>query len=470
MATSPAQHNAQVEQAALRLATFAARAGVPQSSMRRFALAGYAPQPKQLLFHAACRAADSAAAATAIGYGGARGGGKTHCAFAQITIDDCQRFPNLKVLFLRKVAKYARESIDDLRRAILPRVPHEFRNNVIHFGNGSRVMVGSYQYEKDIDNYLSLEYDVILIEQAEQLSGKKIDLISTVNRSSKGFRPRMYLTFNPAGLGHNYLKRRFIEPFRGERERETRFIFADFKDNLFLNAEYELTLNNLTGWQRAAWRDGDWDVASGQYFSTWRHDAHTYTPAVTPEIIGESESVWAAFDYGFTHPTACYLFSEFDSTKYVVSEYVARKRLPAQNAEEIKQMLARHGVEVSRLRSFVAGADVFAHKGSETGKTIADQYADCGIRFTPANTDRIAGAAEILKLLGDPDRDSPPVRLKISTACPRLINSLPALQHDPNRPEDVLKVNADDDGEGGDDEYDSFRYGVMEVQRQGIFL
>jgi len=35
---------------------------------------------------------------------------------------------------------------------------------------------------------------------------------------------------------------------------------------------------------------------------------------------------------------------------------------------------------------------------------------------------------------------------------------LPALQHDPHRPEDVLKVDADEDGVGGDDAADCLRY------------
>ena len=42
--------------------------------------------------------------------------------------------------------------------------------------------------------------------------------------------------------------------------------------------------------------------------------------------------------------------------------------------------------------------------------------------------------------------------------CGRLIETLPALQHDPNRPEDVLKVDADEDGVGGDDAADALRY------------
>ena len=42
--------------------------------------------------------------------------------------------------------------------------------------------------------------------------------------------------------------------------------------------------------------------------------------------------------------------------------------------------------------------------------------------------------------------------------CTRLIECLPLLQHDPTRPEDILKVDPDDDGIGGDDAADAFRY------------
>ena len=48
--------------------------------------------------------------------------------------------------------------------------------------------------------------------------------------------------------------------------------------------------------------------------------------------------------------------------------------------------------------------------------------------------------------------------LFIHRRCGRLLECLPALQHDPNRPEDVLKVDADEDGVGGDDTADALRY------------
>jgi hypothetical protein len=95
---------------------------------------------------------------------------------------------------------------------------------------------------------------------------------------------------------------------------------------------------------------------------------------------------------------------------------------------------------------------------------VASQYARLGITLRCANTDRVNGWAEILHRLGDP-ANGVPARLCIHERCARLLECLPALQHDPNRPEDVLKVDADEDGVGGDDAADCFRYLVATKAR-----
>jgi phage terminase large subunit len=73
---------------------------------------------------------------------------------------------------------------------------------------------------------------------------------------------------------------------------------------------------------------------------------------------------------------------------------------------------------------------------------------------------RINGAAEYLKRMGSAEQ-SLPARMFYSPRCARLIECIPSLEHDPHRPEDVLKQDTDDDGNGGDDFYDGSRYGVM---------
>ncbi len=119
-------------------------------------------------------------------------------------------------------------------------------------------------------------------------------------------------------------------------------------------------------------------------------------------------------------------------------------------------------VRLSERERFVAGADVFSKQSD--GSTVASQYAKLGISLKVANTERVSGWAEILHRLGDP-ANGVPARLFFHERCARLIECLPSLQHDPNRPEDVLKVDADEDGAGGDDAADCLRYLVATKAR-----
>jgi hypothetical protein len=130
-------------------------------------------------------------------------------------------------------------------------------------------------------------------------------------------------------------------------------------------------------------------------------------------------------------------------------------------------MLARHTfsnrrLEIADLKRIVAGADVFSRQSD--GTTIAAQYSKLGISLRCANTDRVNGWAEILTKFGDVEGGIRPT-LFIHKRCGRLLETLPALQHDPNRPEDVLKVDADEDGIGGDDCADALRYLVATKSR-----
>ena len=155
---------------------------------------------------------------------------------------------------------------------------------------------------------------------------------------------------------------------------------------------------------------------------------------------------------------------------FIVDEHAERLWLPQRHAPAIKAMLARHGVSLSgsinhqpsTINRFVAGADVFSKQSD--GTTVASQYARLGITLRCANTDRVNGWAEILHRLGDP-ANGVPARLFIHQRCARLLECLPTLQHDPNRPEDVLKVDADEDGNGGDDAADALRYLVATKAR-----
>lgn len=436
--------------------------GCPKDQMQNFERANIILQERQLAASAAARQCDRGDGPTAVGYGGARGGGKSHWLLAQIGADDCMRVPGLKCLLLRKVGKANMENFEDLRRRLFGNLKHEFSayRGVLSFANGSRIIAGHFQAEKDIDAYLGLEYDVIGIEEATTLSSRKHQDISTCCRTSKpNWRPRMYSTTNPGGIGHAWYRTKFIVPFAESRERETRFVPAKVGDNRFNNPEYTKVLANLTGWQKRAWFDGDWDIAAGQFFTTFRRDVH-----VIENFDDSRAREWfCALDYGFTHYTVCLLgCTDADGNMFVADEHAERLWLPQRHAGAIKAMLARHGVDLAQLRRFVAGADVFSRQSD--GSTIAAQYSRHGIALRCANTDRVNGWAEILQRFGDVDGGIRPT-LFIHRRCGRLLECIPTLQHDPNRPEDVLKVDADEDGVGGDDAADALRYMIATKTR-----
>jgi hypothetical protein len=498
--------------------------GCPPDQMENFERAGVILQERQLAACAAARLCDRADGPTAIGYGGARGGGKSHWLLAQMGADDCQRVPGLKCLLLRKVGKANMEHFEDLRRRLFANLEHDFSayRGVLTFENGSRIIAGHFQAEKDIDAYLGLEYDVIGVEEATTLTSRKYQDISTCSRTSKpNWRPRIYSTTNPGGIGHAWYRKLFIVPHL-ERQRHlppgsavspkrppslsaggegrgevafhsspsvpqppdfaqpetcnlqpatgTLFIPARVTDNAFNNPEYTKVLEGLTGWQRRAWLEGDWDLAAGQFFTNFRRDIH-----VLADFDETRAREWfAALDYGFAHYTVVLLgCTDGDGNVFVVDEHAQRLWLPQRHAAGIKAMLGRRKIggrrlELGDLSRFVAGADVFSRQSD--GTTIADQYARAGIKLRPANMDRVNGWAEVLLRLGEPNSvgtAEPPIppRLFIHRRCGRLIETLPALQHDPNRPEDVLKVDSDDDGVGGDDAADALRYLVATKPR-----
>lgn len=459
----------------------AREAGCPPAQIDNFFHADLCLQPKQLLAAAAARECDRADGPTEIGYGGARGGGKSAWSMMQLGADDCQRMPGLKCLLLRNAQRSARESLDDLRKKLMMSLPHQYAayKGMITFPNGSRILSGHFADERDIDAYLGIEYDVIVLEEATLIGfGTYLMILTCCRSSNPEWRPRMYTTTNPGGIGHGWYKRRFIVPYLEGKQKDTRFIPATVDDNRFLNDGYVKTLDSQTGWRNRAWRHGDWEIAAGQFFATFSERHH-----IVDAIDERRARKWfASFDYGFTHYTCCLLgFWDSDGEAWIVDEHFERKKLVNHHAPAIKSMIGRHQTfmlrQMGRLEArpltlddldyFVAGTDIFAKESD--GKSVDEQYRDHGIRMKAANTDRINGAATIMDLMGDPDKkENPqPSRLHIHRRCVNTIEQITSMQHDDKRPEDVMKVDCDDDGNGGDDAYDTLRYG-LHYNQQGV--
>jgi hypothetical protein len=450
-----------------RLLRAAKAAGCPSDQIKRFLQAGYVPQPQQLEFHAAARAADHEDGPSRIAVGGDRGGAKSHAIMCQVAIDDCQRRPGLDVLYLRKVGKAAKKALDQLREKTFMSISHDYNRNegVIRFRNGSTILVGHFKDDRDIDQYIGIEYDIIVTEEETQLSAEKLEMLRGSLRTNKeDWRPRHYGAANPGGIGHQEFRKTFILPWRNKRETETRFIAMTWRENKYINQEYIDYLNKLTGVLARMWRDGDWDVGAGQFFTNWNYGVHV----IKPITIKDTWPIWTSTDHGFAHPHATYwhAYDDYHDIIYTIKEHVAVRWLVKQNAARIKVLseLLNRPISID-INDMIIGPDAFAQRGHNDPKgkslTIANQYQnELGVEMKPANWDRMAGAAEMLRRLGDPSEDIEPSWF-IFDNCVRLIETIPNLLSDPKRPEDVLKVDAGEDGEGGDDTYDGARYGLM---------
>ena len=444
-------------------------AGCPRDQIENFIRAGIVLQPKQLEFSACARLCDRDDGPTEVGIGGARSASKSFGVLAQAVADDMVRYPGLKGLLLRKLGKAAREQFEDLRRSVLKGVQHDYKRQegLLLLPNGSRMIIGHFKDEADIDSYLGVEYDVIVLEETTQLSPSKLNAIRSCSRTTKiGWRARMYCPTNPGGPGHFTYKQRFVDPWQKGVQTDTRYIHVLPHDNAFTRPEYIKYLDSLTGYYRRIWRDGDWNVATGQFFQAFDREKHVCTPFEIPQTW----KMWLALDYGFTHPTSAHLFAESgDGIVYVVDEHSKSGWLVERHAEAIKEMCERNGCPLHRLEALVAGEDLFSVR--HTGTTLYMEYAEHDLRFRPATTDRIQRAAEALRRLGDPHGD-PPIEpsVYIFDRCKQLIECLPMLVHDENVPEKVAKLDADDDsGQIGDDSYDSWSFGLLVARKQRKF-
>jgi len=427
--------------------------GVQDSHIQRFTDAGIIVQPKQLEFLYWARQADFDNQPDEIGFGGARGGGKSIALFVQAAIDDCQRFPGLKVLYLRKIGKRAAEQMQDMVLKTLSRVPHIYTRDQIKFPNGSRIIIGHFKTENEAMSYLGIEYDVIIVEETTTLSLHAYKHIRLAARSSKGWRPRIYNSTNPMGVGHAWYKKRFIDPERlGEALALGRkFIFATVQDNVFVYHGYIKQLEDLVGAEKRAYLHGDWDIVAGAYFENWNYTRHVIDPFTT---IDPGWTIWASMDYGFHHPNVILLHAQDqDGNKYTFHELAHRRHYPIEIAADYRAILELYKIEEKRVHPFVVGNDAF----NETGQnklSIARQYQqNANITLYRADTSpgsRILSAQYIMQLLGNPDRDIPQ-RLWITKNCRQLIESLPYIQRDPNNLEAPLKVDIDEGGDGGDD-------------------
>jgi len=391
-------------------------------------------------------------------YGGARGGGKTDAGLAWLLYD--YQNPKYRFLVIRRNADDLSDWLDRARTFYQPMGAEiTGRPATIRFPSGAMGRVGHLKDENAYDHYQGHEYHRVLIEELTQIPRQEryLKLLSSCRSTVPGLKPQAFLTTNPGGPGHVWVKNRFVahgafKPFRDPISGRSRvFIPAKLRDNPTLqnsDPSYESYLKSLPDQTRKAWLDGNWDVFEGQFFNSWDFEIHTCEPFEIPKE-------WARFigvDYGYASPSAVLWFAMSpDGRTYQYRELYQPGLTYERLRDEILRLSKDEKIDCAyvdpSLRARAQGTGIV---GLEV---LNDQDK---ILFQAADNDRANGWARLREYYAvrlDSEK-KPYAWMTIFRTCTETIRSVPELVHDAIKKEDL-------DTDGDDHCADAKRYFVM---------
>jgi phage terminase large subunit len=419
------------------------------------------------------------AASKYVAYGGSKGGGKSFAARYKAT-GLCLTYPGIKVLIIRRTLSELRENhIIPLRstynkwpKFVQPKYNDD--EKAFSFCNGSRLKLGYCDNENDVLQYQGQEYDVIFLEEATQLTEFQFSWLDSCLRGVNDFPKRMYLTCNPGGVGHGWVKRLFIDrEYRAEESKEDyEFISAKVWDNQPLfdsdagyikalkqyclehelydgsgkdiilkpdedaiwyaknKADYVVRLKNLPYHLREAWLNGRWDVFAGQFFGEFHRDTHTCEPFEIPRHWRKTRAI----DYGLDMLAVLWVATDEHGNSWIYRELNRPDLAVSLAADAIKRATPPD----EYIEATYAPPDLWS-RGKDTGIPQAETFAINGVPLVKSSNDREKGwlsVKEWFKATKDGDTYTKP-KLVIFRTCPQLIKHIPLLQHDENKTNDV---------------------------------
>lgn len=410
-------------------------------------------------------------------FGGARGGGKTDGMLGEWANHASRYGENAIGLMVRRTRTELTETIERSKTLYAPLnwKFHE-QDKMWRAPNGARLRFAYLERDADADGYQGHSYTRVYVEEAGTFpSYRPIAKLMATLRSGSGVPVGMRLTGNPGGPGHQWVKARYIDPapqgFQVIKDETTGlervYIPSRVGDNRFLGSDYVQRLKAVGSEALVkAWLDGDWSVIEGAFFDEWSYEKHVIRPfAVPAEWLRFRSADWgsaAPFSVGWwavvgddyqpgdgrTLPRGALVrYREWYGAK---GPNVGLKLTAEEVARGIK---AKEAGEV--ITYGVLDPAAFAVDG---GPSIAQMMAREGVIFRPADNKRVSQKGALsgwdqmrARLKGD--GDGRPM-LYVFETCKDFIRTVPALQHDPDRPEDV-------DTDGEDHVADEARYGCM---------
>lgn len=428
--------------------------------MQQISVNLYEPNEKQRLFYLAT--------AKHIGFGGARGGGKSHGVRDKAKML-ALRYPGIKILIVRKsYPELRRNHIQTLRLECLAIAKYVDSQKLLTFVNGSTIEFTYCDKDKDLDRLQGAEYDIIFLDEAEQLSEHQMKVIAACCRGVNDFPKRIYYTMNPGGQGHSYLKRIFIDRnFEADEDPDDyAFIQALVTDNkalMALNPDYIKQLEALPEKLKKAWLYGDWDIFEGQFFEEFINDPQHYkdgknTHVIAPFDIPSDWNIYRSFDWGYHRPFSCGWWSvNHDGVVYRIAEYYGCtgeanegvKLVPSEVFRRIHEIETEHPLLKGKQIRGIADPAIW---DAQTGESIADTAAKHQVFFSKADNSRINGWMQFHYRLAF-DKNGYPMMYVFSN-CKDFIRTIPLLMYDEHKPEDL-------DTAGEDHIADETRYFLM---------
>lgn len=375
-------------------------------------------------------------------FGGAAGGGKSYGQLVDGLLY-ALKYPKSKQIIFRSTFADLEKSLIRTSMDLYPLSIADYNSSkhTWKFKNGSIIDFGYIQYEKDVYQYQSAEYDVVRFDELTHFTEFMYTYLISRCRGANPYPKCIKSSTNPGGVGHNWVKERFIDigvpntihTCKLETGETTTRIFIPslVQDNKFMltyDPDYIKRLDALPEKERRALKYGDWDIFDGQFFTEFKRNIHVIEPFEIPK----DWYVYFVMDYGLDMLAGYWIAVDYNNNAYVFREVYQSNLLVSQARDKIKEMTNES------IYIYLAPPDLW-NRHKETGKSTADIFAEGGIDLYKTNNDRIQGwlqMKEWLKVYKD-EQGCDTSRLKIFSTCKNLIRCLPQIQHDEKKIGDV---------------------------------
>lgn len=416
-----------------------------------------------------------------IGYGGARGGGKSWFCRAKATLM-CLKYSGLNVLILRRSYPELRGNhIEPLIKMLRCKDPDKNNRIAVYndsqkefkFPNGSMIKLGYCKNENDKLQFQGQEYDAIFFDECTHFAWSTVQFILTSLRNTRDdFATRAYFMGNPGGVGHVWFKRLFIDKSYSETEdpEEYEYIPATVDDNKLLmqnDPDYIKLLDSLPEKMRQAHRFGNWNVFEGQFFEEFTIEAPTdndqklrrWTHVIKPFEIPETWRIYRSYDFGYARPFSLAWWAvDNDGRFYRILEYYGCVRnSPNEGLKLTAEEQFKKAYEIEHTHRWLKGKKISgvadpAIWNKSGGESIAETAERYGIYFDKGDNDRLNGWMQMHYRLAFDENGIP--MMYIFDTCTGFIRTIPTLQYSETVSEDL-------DTDGEDHVADESRYFCM---------